>query len=718
MNRRTVLLLLSTLAAFAFGSALVAVLLLVTQSGELVAPSIDETPPAPLVQNEPPENQQVAGLPVESPSPVDATEEERARFNAAEQPIVPAKDVSAGTAWLALKAFETNVNADDCATALEFWPEYNECGKGRRILIERLREKTIGGLAVFHVEIIPMLDRDDAYRGGREEFVTLEKTPRGWRRVASKSAASDSMPGLTFDQYVQKQFGQADIAATEPAKSRAPGAILKPETAAPTSKPDLEIVSIPPEQEIAGVTPDAPTGATPAEEVRRLYNLVAEKSCDKAREIRPDYTFCEAVNSIEFLQVFGYCEAGEIAFVNFQLDYTRNDAPIFFKGRVRLDRKNSRWLILPKAVEIASTQPDSFEAFARSRLEPAQADCHRLKTEPAPPLYDTTAFEVPPGGDYSRIWRDYAPTSFGSAAILNACFSRAELAGRSFEIKPPRKGPRSYLAPPDRARPVAQRSEVLPGFRGSIRRVNTGGRKLIALGFDIGERNNDFAGYDGVIIDYLRKHRVKATLYMGGKWLLTHPERSLQLIADPLFEIGNHAWTHGNFRKLSPRQADEQIYFTEVAYENLRQQIAAMECARNLPGELARIPERSVTFRFPYGTCNDRALEQVNDAGMPAVQWDIVTADPAPRQPARAIANEVLKARPGSIVVMHANGRGWNTARALPMFIPKMRAEGWEFVTVAELLALGEPVITRECFERVPGDNLKYDKLFGIGTGE
>jgi peptidoglycan/xylan/chitin deacetylase (PgdA/CDA1 family) len=43
-------------------------------------------------------------------------------------------------------------------------------------------------------------------------------------------------------------------------------------------------------------------------------------------------------------------------------------------------------------------------------------------------------------------------------------------------------------------------------------------------------------------------------------------------------------------------------------------------------------------------------------------------------------------ARNGSIIIMHANGRGWHTAEALPQIIAFLRGRGFELVTVSELL--------------------------------
>ena len=97
-----------------------------------------------------------------------------------------------------------------------------------------------------------------------------------------------------------------------------------------------------------------------------------------------------------------------------------------------------------------------------------------------------------------------------------------------------------------------------------------------------------------------------------------------------------------------------------------------------------------------------------------AIQWDLSTGDPSPNRSARAIAGAMVHGvRPGSIVISHANGRGYHTGEALPMAIPALRAKGFEFVTVSELLAAGNPVVSDTCYDVHPGDTDKYDFLGG-----
>jgi peptidoglycan/xylan/chitin deacetylase (PgdA/CDA1 family) len=234
--------------------------------------------------------------------------------------------------------------------------------------------------------------------------------------------------------------------------------------------------------------------------------------------------------------------------------------------------------------------------------------------------------------------------------------------------------------------------------------------KLIALTFDLCEGEKEISGYDPGIVNYLRANRIKATFFAGGKWMRSHPEKTMQLMAEPLFEIGNHSWNHKNFRKLDKREAQDQVLWTQGQYELLREQLQTRPCFSETGEHETKIPEVPRLFRFPFGACNRDTLKILQDLGLPAIQWNIVSGDPAKGRSAAAIAQTVLRsARPGSIIVFHANGRGHGTADSLPMFAPRLQKAGFDFVTVSELLAAGEPVAVPECYEMKPGDNRRYD---------
>lgn len=252
----------------------------------------------------------------------------------------------------------------------------------------------------------------------------------------------------------------------------------------------------------------------------------------------------------------------------------------------------------------------------------------------------------------------------------------------------------------------------------SIRRVRLpDGKKLVALSFDLCEQSDDITGYDRDIVNFLRDQHIQASFFAGGKWMRSHPDKTLQLMADPNFEIGNHGWTHGNLRVLVGEKMREQIGWTQAEYELLRDKLEQKAKQAGLAELMRQVPAQPATLRFPYGTCSAEALNAVNGLGLSAIQWDVVSGDAAPHIPPRRLAQNVIDSvRPGSIVVFHANGRGHGTAAALPDIVKHLRERGFEFTTVSRLLAAGEPETVKDCYEMRPGDNRYIDAKFGDGT--
>ncbi|MGB4864394.1 MAG: polysaccharide deacetylase family protein [Hyphomicrobium sp.] len=296
-------------------------------------------------------------------------------------------------------------------------------------------------------------------------------------------------------------------------------------------------------------------------------------------------------------------------------------------------------------------------------------------------------------------------------SIQAACFAPQALKAVVGE-RQPQRGIHTFDKMPAADGDLAPFSPVPPALRGAIRRVDLPkGEKLIALTFDLCEQYGEVSGYDGDIFDYLRAEKIHATLFAGGKWMRSHAARTEQLLSDPLFEIANHSEAHRNLRLLDGAAVQADIIGPQRAYEAARKRLTEHQCTAPLSAAAtASLPPRLTLFRFPYGACNAATLNAVNDAGLLAIQWDLSSGDPDPNFSAEVIAKELIRrAKPGSIIVAHGNGRGWNTAAALPLAIPKLKALGYQFVTVSELLARGTPVIADGCYDTRPGDTDRYD---------
>ena len=89
-------------------------------------------------------------------------------------------------------------------------------------------------------------------------------------------------------------------------------------------------------------------------------------------------------------------------------------------------------------------------------------------------------------------------------------------------------------------------------------------------------------------------------------------------------------------------------------------------------------------------------MKTVEEQGYTVIGGDVDGADAFEKSPKWVVSDVVSHVRPGSIVVLHMHG-GPNapaTAGALPDIITKLRAEGYTFVKVSDLLKLpaGEPI--------------------------
>jgi peptidoglycan/xylan/chitin deacetylase (PgdA/CDA1 family) len=173
----------------------------------------------------------------------------------------------------------------------------------------------------------------------------------------------------------------------------------------------------------------------------------------------------------------------------------------------------------------------------------------------------------------------------------------------------------------------------------------------------------------------LKREGVPATLFLGGHWMWSHPEETRMLACTrgpdgrPLFELGNHSFLHGHFPHECDRDVCRELALTQaVEYRLTGQQ-----------GHVARAP---------YGECTPAAERAAAALGLTLVEWDVVTGDPDPHVSAAAIVRAVReRVRPGSIIIMHVNGRGRHTAEALPGVIAEIRRRGLHYVTVSALLS-------------------------------
>ena len=198
-------------------------------------------------------------------------------------------------------------------------------------------------------------------------------------------------------------------------------------------------------------------------------------------------------------------------------------------------------------------------------------------------------------------------------------------------------------------------------------------KPYVALTFDLCEKPELPSWFDRGIYDVLTRYNVPATFFMGGDWMRTHVDETLLLASNPKFELGNHSWSHPDLPGLSEETISGEIIKTQ-------------DLLYKLTGRQSKL------FRLPAGLYDDLTLSVIAWHGLHTIQWDVETGDPDPTIDAERMNWAVqTRVQHGSIIIMHANGRGWHTAEALPEMIEYLQAQGYTLVTVSQLLGL-EPI--------------------------
>ena len=198
--------------------------------------------------------------------------------------------------------------------------------------------------------------------------------------------------------------------------------------------------------------------------------------------------------------------------------------------------------------------------------------------------------------------------------------------------------------------------------------MTTGMLKRIASG-------KDQPLYNAAIVAFLKQEKIQATIFVTGLWAEKYPEAVKELAADPLFEIGNHSFSHRAFT--------DSCFSLPVLPQNekVRDLQMSQEILTRLTGKTPSL------FRFPGGcaTATDQLL--VRKMGLRVVRWSFASGDAFNTNTEAIVQNVLNLARPGSIVVFHLLGGRYapKSAEALKIIVPELRKRGFEFVKVSAL---------------------------------
>jgi peptidoglycan/xylan/chitin deacetylase (PgdA/CDA1 family) len=196
-------------------------------------------------------------------------------------------------------------------------------------------------------------------------------------------------------------------------------------------------------------------------------------------------------------------------------------------------------------------------------------------------------------------------------------------------------------------------------------RVETA-EKVVALTFDDGPK----PGQTEEILGVLKWHGVKASFFMVGRNIERHPELAARVLAEG-HQLGNHSYSHRRLVFKSPSYVQEEIDKTDVLLRGL-----------GVQGE--------ILFRAPFGKKLVVLPWLLSRSGREHITFDVVSRDDETQDVGLLTSRVMESVRPGSIILFHDGGRDKpGTVQAVDIVVGKLKEQGYRFVTVSELLALG-----------------------------
>ena len=182
-------------------------------------------------------------------------------------------------------------------------------------------------------------------------------------------------------------------------------------------------------------------------------------------------------------------------------------------------------------------------------------------------------------------------------------------------------------------------------------------RKVVALTFDDGPNSTT----TNQALDTLSKYGIKATFFVLGKNVSGNEEILKRMKADG-HVIGNHSWSHPVLSKLSLDEAKKQITDTEDALTKV-------------------LGSSSKLMRPPYGAITDDIR---NSLDLSFIMWDVDSLDWKSKNEAAILTEIQREVKNGSIILMHDIHA--ETVNALPKVIDYLKGQGYDFVTIPDLL--------------------------------
>ena len=184
--------------------------------------------------------------------------------------------------------------------------------------------------------------------------------------------------------------------------------------------------------------------------------------------------------------------------------------------------------------------------------------------------------------------------------------------------------------------------------------------KKVCLTFDAAWGNEDTEE----LIKILASYNAKATFFLVGEWVDKYPE-SVKALSEAGHSIQNHSDTHAHLPELSSEEIKKDI----------------QSCNDKIKAVTGKCP---TLLRAPYGDYNNTVIKTMEEMKMYTIQWDVDSLDWKDYEADKICDIVLSKVGCGSIILFH--NAALHTPEALPKILDELSKQGYEFVTVEELI--------------------------------
>lgn len=191
----------------------------------------------------------------------------------------------------------------------------------------------------------------------------------------------------------------------------------------------------------------------------------------------------------------------------------------------------------------------------------------------------------------------------------------------------------------------------------------------VALTFDDGP----LSPYTDQILDILASHNAKATFFTLGDSIAADNALAQRVVAEG-HQIANHTMAHNQLTAVEPQEI----------YDQILKSAQVIEAASGV---------HTTYLRPPYGDFTERSWLATNGIVSASIRWTADSHDWSLPGADAIISNSLLNLHSGTVILMHDGGGDRSQdVLALTGLIETLQAQGYQFVTVSEMLRLAGDV--------------------------